>query len=427
MDVHKKQNLKRKRVEGTKEDLASRISGKMHHELHEVHHACKKAKTFETQKLVKRLKQLRQKNEDEAAIKDHEAQLEIIKTLDHNRLANTAFKTKLLKDKQLKENQDVQDALTKEIQTSVLDAPTTGTPQAKVQSRLLSSKIIASQVATSIATLKTILNPDVPPTKKARSESPEAAAGPAKSAKQRKEIVPTLAKEDEDEGSSADDEDSDGEADAGDAGWESGTVDGDDDSGGEASEGGEADGWESGSIHGSDSEQDDDDTDDDSGVKAPPKKSAKTASASSSKSKAESTFLPSLSMGYAVGSDASDIEDGPAVADPRKNRRGQRARRAIWEKKYGRGANHMKQEAIKEQERKAKAAAKQQQKSMPRPDSGWSNRKTPGGHQSNFKAPEPPKKQNVEKPLHPSWEAKRKLKEKQSDAIVASQGKKIKF
>lgn len=32
-----------------------------------------------------------------------------------------------------------------------------------------------------------------------------------------------------------------------------------------------------------------------------------------------------------------------------------------------------------------------------------------------------------EKPLHPSWEAKKKLKEKQNPGIVAAQGKKITF
>lgn len=52
-------------------------------------------------------------------------------------------------------------------------------------------------------------------------------------------------------------------------------------------------------------------------------------------------------------------------------------------------------------------------------------------HGEGFKAPEPSKlkkdNKDKDKPLHPSWEAKRKLKEKQNDAIVPSQGKKIKF
>ena len=32
-----------------------------------------------------------------------------------------------------------------------------------------------------------------------------------------------------------------------------------------------------------------------------------------------------------------------------------------------------------------------------------------------------------DKPLHPSWEAKKKLKQAQTDAIVPSQGKRLKF
>lgn len=39
----------------------------------------------------------------------------------------------------------------------------------------------------------------------------------------------------------------------------------------------------------------------------------------------------------------------------------------------------------------------------------------------------PPAKRNEDKPLHPSWEAKRKLKEKEKAAILPPQGKKIVF
>ena len=54
-----------------------------------------------------------------------------------------------------------------------------------------------------------------------------------------------------------------------------------------------------------------------------------------------STFLPTLMGGYWSGSEssASDIEDAAPV---KKNRPGQMARRAIWEKKYGEKANHVK-------------------------------------------------------------------------------------
>jgi hypothetical protein len=57
-----------------------------------------------------------------------------------------------------------------------------------------------------------------------------------------------------------------------------------------------------------------------------------------------SQFLPTLMGGYWSGSEesASDIEDiAPA---PRKNRPGQQARRAIWEKKFGTKAKHLVEE-----------------------------------------------------------------------------------
>lgn len=71
--------------------------------------------------------------------------------------------------------------------------------------------------------------------------------------------------------------------------------------------------------------------------------------------KANTTFLPSLSLaagGYISGSgsdsgadSASDIQDDrrrQTSAKNRKNRMGQQARRALAEKKYGSGANHLK-------------------------------------------------------------------------------------
>ena len=59
-----------------------------------------------------------------------------------------------------------------------------------------------------------------------------------------------------------------------------------------------------------------------------------------------STFLPTLMGGYWSGSEssASDIEDDPKSSLPvRKNRPGQMARRAIWEKKFKSKANHITQ------------------------------------------------------------------------------------
>ncbi|KAH8930132.1 Bud-site selection protein [Atractiella rhizophila] len=83
--------------------------------------------------------------------------------------------------------------------------------------------------------------------------------------------------------------------------------------------------------------------------------------------KGSSMFLPSLMAGYTSGdgrdgdyefSGEEDFEDDDKPE--RKNRRGQRARRAIWEKKYGRGAKHLKtsQEAEVEAQDDARPAKK---------------------------------------------------------------------
>ncbi|GME83533.1 unnamed protein product [Ambrosiozyma monospora] len=75
---------------------------------------------------------------------------------------------------------------------------------------------------------------------------------------------------------------------------------------------------------------------------------------SAKRQKKEKVVLPALAGGYFSG-DESDSEDGDPDNDSvvkkattqRKNRRGQRARQKIWEKKYGKKANHV----VKQHER----------------------------------------------------------------------------
>ncbi|KAK1149189.1 hypothetical protein N8T08_006409 [Aspergillus melleus] len=146
------------------------------------------------------------------------------------------------------------------------------------------------------------------------------------------------------------------------------------------------------------------------------------------------TFLPSLSMGgYFSGSEseAEDVEEAPR----RKNRMGQQARRALWEKKFGSGANHVKN---------------QKEKSRNNRDSGWDvrrgatdGREGPRGRrgqgrggamgptganalprQGDRSRGAPPKKPEDNKPLHPSWEAAKKAKEQKAASF---QGKKVVF
>jgi hypothetical protein len=127
----------------------------------------------------------------------------------------------------------------------------------------------------------------------------------------------------------------------------------------------------------------------------------------------------------------------------------------IWEKKYGRNANHKKKEA------EALAATQKKSKGHARPinigsnalptgqappgatraqargkavaqqhqpvDGGWAGRAKGASGGSNVVSKPTAKPDTKEQKLHPSWEAKRKLKEKESVGIVPSQGKKIKF
>jgi len=104
-----------------------------------------------------------------------------------------------------------------------------------------------------------------------------------------------------------------------------------------------------------------------------------------------STFLPTLLAGYISDSYSSTSsttppkhKKGPPEKKQRKNRMGQQARRALWEKKYGQNAAHLKQEA----QRKEKTQRREK------------------------KAGEEKKKEGqTEGKLHPSWEAARKVRE----------------
>ena len=157
------------------------------------------------------------------------------------------------------------------------------------------------------------------------------------------------------------------------------------------------------------------------------------------------TFLPSLTMGgYISGSDsasiASDID--AAGAELRKNRRGQRARRAIWEKKFGAQAKHVQHDTdgrdlgwdakrgATEARSVAKSARKRVEPKQPR------NRKerralekrqgvklAANGSSKGDMAPK--RMRDDEGKLHASWEAAKKAKaDKQK---VAFAGKKIVF
>lgn len=178
------------------------------------------------------------------------------------------------------------------------------------------------------------------------------------------------------------------------------------------------------------------DASDSSDSKSPPPKKKKPSTAKPPPTQpGTSTFLPSLMGGYFSNSDseASDIDIAPPL---KKNRRGQRARQAIWEKKFKAEAKHLK----KQQQGGGKGGR----------DAGWDMKRgavgagdgkpwkrgirnplsasaeTTGANMEAVaeRKPKVPKRDDTGT-LHPSWEAKKKAKEAQG--IVAFQGKKTTF
>lgn len=126
-------------------------------------------------------------------------------------------------------------------------------------------------------------------------------------------------------------------------------------------------------------------------------------------------------------SDDDNDEQKPNAPKIRKNRRGQRARREIYERKYGKHANHLKREfeklqterAIKQQQYEEREAKRQKKRKLESDNSNSSSSTTTSkGFKKN-------KVEDDNKPLHPSWEAKRKLKEQA--AATQFKGKKIVF
>ena len=127
-----------------------------------------------------------------------------------------------------------------------------------------------------------------------------------------------------------DEDDLESELGADNASWSSGTI-GDDEIGGESSSGSSPDSPDSPRQPIDESDSDEWDGQDDDGLLTGNNpRDAQSANAADKKSTSisQSTFLPSLSVGFVKGSDDSvDEGDGRAADMPRKNRRGQRARR----------------------------------------------------------------------------------------------------
>ncbi|OCL05098.1 Bud-site selection protein [Glonium stellatum] len=161
---------------------------------------------------------------------------------------------------------------------------------------------------------------------------------------------------------------------------------------------------------------------------------AKTAERSSS-IPSKSTFLPSLTMGgYWSGSESAP-EDDIEIA-PKKNRRGQRARQQLWEKKYGASARHLQSQKINDRNK-----GWDPQKGAQLEDSKYRKRTSKQGNISTSRNPTQKsvasdanrvevnprrsKPRDDTGSLHPSWQAAKIAKEKKQSATF--QGKKTVF
>jgi len=247
-------------------------------------------------------------------------------SLSHDAVANTALKRRLTKDKVLSENESMQTAMDQELSSNLLTLATGGTAAAKVQSRILSSKILAAGVNTAMEDLRAVVQPVEDSQDADVSVDDDIPERPRKLKKMEGKTSKAKA-EDGDVEMDLDTTDGkiseqtpDDEVDA--AGWESGTV-GDD-------EREPGDGWESTSLgdNESDGYMDEDTPDVDEGSMKP---TTKIGTARSRNQDGQSTFLSSLSTGFVRGNSDSDWSESEAkVADfaQKKNRRGQRARRA---------------------------------------------------------------------------------------------------
>ena len=165
------------------------------------------------------------------------------------------------------------------------------------------------------------------------------------------------------------------------------------------------------------------------------------------------TFLPTLNGGYWSGSEISDAgevdDDRSSARKQRKNRRGQQERRAIWEKKFGARARHIQKQEVGaatpardhgwDSKRGASEGNSRGRRERGTGIKGGGRSKGGGGLRSGAnsdpvnelkqrgKSIKPDLKGKAEAPLHPSWEAKRKAKEKAGNTVVAFQGKKVVF
>ncbi|KZO96926.1 Bud-site selection protein [Calocera viscosa TUFC12733] len=411
--------------------------------------AAKGAKLFETQRLIKKLKQARiGKLKDDELAKLLEIDLEVVKDADPHEICNEALANRIRKDGTLSHDERCMAALDIVIppaeQTKKLPKA-----QQKGWGRLLSSKKLATGIHHVMLTLKKEFGSAAKQEemKKRREEEKEQRAKEGKLSRREKKALGIDVKKTKD--AAAED------------GEEEETDEGDVDAMLEESDDSDDSEEEDGQKPKAEVEGDSDDAVElpDGGSDAPVDDFE--ASSGEDDDLEASTFLPALNAGFVAGSD-SDFDDEADDVDgaERKNRRGQRARKAIWEKKYGKNANHIKKQREEMQAAgptpgrggfgrgRGRGAGAERGRGrggyQPRPggfdprnarkgargrggavDSGWAGRAAHINSGARPVAPDPPAGPVQDKPMHPSWQAKKN--EKNTGQLVAAQGKKIVF
>jgi len=324
-----------------------------------------------------------------------EAELGALKALDHDRIGALALKSKLEKDKVLSRNPSIQAAITKTFTCDVTRA--SEGMAAKVESRLLSSKSLSKEVNMVVSSLHSALNPS-------GDEGGGGGDDTSSSAHEPRIVGPGVPEA------------------TGDV-----SNDSEDDTSGGSDSAGRGDPFQprTSTLH----KKSHSALDRASHSSLRPDSASKTLGT-------ESVFLPTLSNGFIPGGSNTDWSDGEARAADfvRKNRRGQRARRAIWEKKYGKAAKHLhkwEESGATNDVRTLKKPFERGQAIPHRrlPDSSKpSSRSRKADNVSTRHTSHLRQSGGVDdRPLHPSWIAKMRMKEKSDAAIVPSQAKRIKF
>ncbi|CAG8112933.1 unnamed protein product [Penicillium nalgiovense] len=404
----------------------------------------KTSRGFERQKLSRREKTAKAQKDDKALARLKE-EIETLKGLDYHVTAERYLFKQLIRTKRIAETRTFGEF--QAVKKVSQDGPKS-TAEANILARLFKSTPVQKEIPGIMAGIRKLLRVDEAPASKAKKEdnkkdAPTKNAGNENSGSESEsEAATTKPRRGEQVSRSTNDMDISDSEESGDEGLSQ---------------------FDSRLGPGSDSEADSESGDEEdlaaddisdsisrspspsfSAADSPPPKKAKAAKGSAA-SVNSTTFLPSLMHGgYWSGSEEASDEEDSGAKPVRKNRMGQQARRALWEKKFGDSANHVKKEQMA-----AKYGGRDNGWDTKRgaTDGGRGGRGGRGGKRGGFgggptrpqnrdgsgpagphsgqrpggKPKGPPKDEG---PLHPSWEAKRKAKEQ---TTAAFSGKKVTF